>query len=131
VSRPAARPGGDRVSRPAQRPADINRGRVNTGDRVNRIGDNTVINRDVNIDGDWDGGWDWDDDGCCHGIGAGIVAGAATAAALSYGTTVYALPTGCGTVVVNGISYYSCDGTWYQPQFVGTTVEYTVVAPPQ
>jgi hypothetical protein len=136
VSRPAARPSTP-INRPSQLPAagrgnrtNISRDRINTGDRVNRIGDN-YINRDVNIDRDFDGDWDWDDDGCCWGVGAGIVAGAATAAALSYGTVVYALPTGCSTVIVNGISYYDCSGTWYEPQFVGQTVEYTVVAPPQ
>ncbi len=137
VSRPAARPSGD-MNRAAQRPAninrgDINRGRTNTGDRNNRIGDNTVINRDVNIDGDWDGRWNWNDNGCCWGAGAGIVAGATAAAitAAAVGSVVYTLPVGCSTTVVDGISYYSCDGSWYQPQFVGTTVEYVVVSPPQ
>ena len=130
-NRPSARPGAGRAS---QLPANINRGdrgRINTGDRVNRIGDNTVINRDVNIDGDYDGRWDWNDNGCCWGAGAAVVAGAAAVAtAAAIGSTVYALPAGCGTTYINGISYYDCGGTWYEPHFVGTTVEYEVVEPP-
>jgi hypothetical protein len=134
INRPAQRPSYNRpsarpdISRPSQLPSNINRGRVNTGDRVNRIGDNTVINRDVNIDAD-NGRWDWNNNGCCWGAGAGIVAGAAITAA-AIGSTVYALPVGCGNVYVNGMTYYSCDGTWYEPHFIGTTVEYEVVEPP-
>jgi hypothetical protein len=32
-------------------------------------------------------------------------------------------------VIVNGIGYSNCGGTWYQPQYYGTTVQYVVVAP--
>jgi hypothetical protein len=130
-------------NRPAQVPSagrgnvnrgNINRGNINTGN-INRGNINRGDwNGDINIDNDWDGDWDWGDNGCCWGVGAGIVAGATAAAVAStydYGDVVYALPPACGTTVVNGISYYTCDGTWYQPQFVGQSVEYVVVAPPQ
>ena len=57
----------------------------------------------------------------------------ATAAITSavIGSMVYSLPPQCQTVVVNGIGYSNCGGTWYQPQYVGTSVQYVVVAPMQ
>jgi|SRR5688572_21050301 hypothetical protein len=129
------------VSRPAQRPVNrgnlntgnVNRGRVNTGD-INRVGNINNIDRNVNIDRDWDSGWNWGSDGCCYGnpIARGVAWGAAAAVtAAAIGSTVYTLPSSCTTTIVDGVSYYSCDGSWYQPQFVGTTVEYVVVSPPQ
>jgi len=47
------------------------------------------------------------------------------------GSVVYALPTGCSTVVVDGIGYQQCDNAWYQPRYVGTTVQYIVVDAPR
>jgi hypothetical protein len=83
------------------------------------------------------GGYDSHYDGCCgYGWGgwgaaaAGAVVGAAVANANNYGTVVYALPAGCSTQIVNGITYSNCNGVWYQPQFDGTTTQYTVVAAP-
>jgi len=34
-------------------------------------------------------------------------------------------------VLVNGMTYNDCSGTWYQPQFVGTETTYIVVDSPQ
>ena len=42
---------------------------------------------------------------------------------------VYTLPPACQTVVVNGIAYSQCGSVWYQPQYVGTSVQYIVVNP--
>jgi hypothetical protein len=58
-----------------------------------------------------------------------VVAGAAIANN-SYGTVVYTLPSSCVTQIVNGVTYSDCGGTWYQPQFDGTTTQYVVVSPP-
>ena len=33
--------------------------------------------------------------------------------------------------VVDGLSYYQCGSTWYQPQFVGTSTSYLVVGAPR
>jgi len=47
------------------------------------------------------------------------------------GSVVYSLPVDCSTVVVNGIVYRQCDNAWYQPRYVGTTVQYIVVDAPR
>ncbi len=47
------------------------------------------------------------------------------------GSIVYSLPTDCTTVIVNGIGYQQCSNGWYQPQYLGTTVQYVVVDAPQ
>ena len=37
----------------------------------------------------------------------------------------------CSTLVVNGISYYQCGSTWYQPSYQGGNATYIVVSPPK
>lgn len=46
------------------------------------------------------------------------------------GTEVAALPPGCGSTYVNGVTYYQCGPTWYQPYFGGNGVYYSVVPGP-
>jgi hypothetical protein len=58
-------------------------------------------------------------------------AAAITATAAVVGSIVRSVPPSCSTVVVNGVSYSQCGSSWYQPQYVGTTVQYVVVNPPQ
>ena len=70
------------------------------------------------------GGWD---DG--YRPGAALAVGAAAVAAI--GSIAYTMPTGCGQVAVNGMSYYQCGSTWYQPQYAGSDVQYVVVNAPQ
>lgn len=131
------RPGG--VGQVGNRPGDIGRpGGV--GSNVDRNRDiNRDINRDVNRnatrdiehDHDWD--WDNDYDGCCwhpFAAAAAVTAGAAITAA-AIGSVTYALPADCSVTIVNGITYQNCAGTWYEPQFNGTTTTYIVVEPPQ
>jgi len=88
------------------------------------------VNRDVNIDGDvgyyggggYYGGYGW---------GGAIAAGAAfglTAAAI--GSVAYALPTGCASVYSYGNPYYNCGGTYYAPQYSGSSTTYVVVQAP-
>lgn len=147
-ARPAARPVGNvRASSHTNlnRTANFNRN-ANINRNVNR---NTNINRNVNVNnvnvnrGYYGGcyGCDWDDD---HDFGAGLAIGAVTGAVVgaavassntttvvvSPGTVVTALPSGCSAVSANGITYQRCGSIWYQPRYMGTTVEYVVVAQP-
>lgn len=61
---------------------------------------------------------------------AAFTAGVAVTSAV-IGSIAYALPPSCTTVVVNGIGYQQCDNAWYQPRYVGTTVQYVVVDAPR
>jgi hypothetical protein len=99
------------------------------------------VNRDVDFDRDIDFDRDWDIDrdidvdfdhryGCCYGGGWGTAAAVATTAAVTaavVGSTVYALPSSCSTVIVDGFAYQQCGDVWYQPQFAGSTTNYVVV----
>ena len=104
--------------------------------RPNYDRDYGIVDRDVNIDHDIDiddDWYDWDDrwDGCCYYPVARAAAWGAAATAATVGSSVYALPSDCVAVVVNGITYYQCGSAWYQPQFVGTSVQYVAVSAPQ
>ncbi len=56
---------------------------------------------------------------------------AATAiAAIAIGAMVATLSGGCSSIRVGGISYQQCGNNYYQPQYVGTTVNYIVVTNP-
>jgi hypothetical protein len=129
-SRASARPSVNHRPNISQRPAtrDINRGNFNQRDRNFNQRD-INIDRDVNVDVDRN----WNRDGCCyhHPIARAAVATAAVATAAAIGTTVYTLPASCSSVYVNGVTYEQCGNEWYQPQFVGTSAAYIVVAAPQ
>jgi hypothetical protein len=109
--------------------------RANANSNVNYNGNRNVnrnsnVNRNnVNVNNfNGNGG------GCCgygngwdHPVAAAATVGAVagmTAAAI--GSTYYSVPPSC---VQNG-GYYQCGSTWYQPQYSGTNVQYTVVNPP-
>ena len=98
-------------------------GSVNRDVNVNR---NVNIDRDVDVSvrRDYYDGWDdhW------HPVAA---AAAVTATAMVIGSMVRTLPPSCSTVVVDGVSYSQCGGTWYLPQYSGTTVQYVVVNAPR
>jgi len=107
--------------------ANVNRNFNNVN--VNRNINNVNVDRDINVNGRY-GGWG---DGCCYhpvATAAAVTAAAATTAAV-VGSVVHTLPPACSAIDVNGVTYQQCGSTWYQPQFVGTTVNYTVVNPPQ
>jgi hypothetical protein len=80
--------------------------------------------------------WDWyADPHWDYPAGAvatvGVVAGAtAAAAAATLGSTVYTLPANCKTVFRNNLTYFDCDGVWYQPHYPGSGVTYVVVSAP-
>ena len=121
------------VSRTSIRsPQDVNRNVTRNGD----FNSNVNVNRNVNVDRDLHVNGYADYDRWGHPIAAGAVAGVAAGAAAAattaaLGTTVAVLPPECSTVVVGGIGYSQCGSTWYQPYYSGTTVQYSVVSPPQ
>jgi len=90
--------------------------------------------------------------GCCYGgpppgaraatVAAGVVVGAAIGKAASkddapaaatttatVGAIVPALPGGCATVQVSGVTYHQCSGVYYRPYYQGTTLVYQVSKP--
>ena len=98
----------------------------NTNVNVNR-NTNINVNRNVNVAVDVHGG------GCCYhpvATAAAVTAAVVTTAAV-VGSIVHTLPPACSVAVVNGISYQNCGGTWYQPQYAGTQVQYIVVTAPR
>ena len=98
---------------------------------VNRNVNNVNINRDADVDVDRHyGGWG---DGCCYhpaATAAAVTAAAVTTAAV-IGSVVHSIPPSCSAVSINGVTFQQCGSTWYQPQFVGTTINYIVVNPPR
>lgn len=114
---------GGRVDRTPNR--DFNRNQINRGD-IN-------IDRDINIDNN--GGW-WDRDyvGCCdHPVAAAAALGTAAAwgyAAGTTGTYYSTLPYGCTETLVNGVPYWDCSSSWYQPTFYGVDAAYVAVPAP-
>jgi len=85
---------------------------------------NVNSNRNVDIDVDVD----YDDHH--HPIGTAMAVGATVAVtAAIVGSVTTSLPPACTIVIVNGLTYQQCGSTWYQPQYVGSSVQYVVVAP--
>ena len=112
----------DNVNRDNVNRGNVNRGNVNTG--------NVNIGNDIDIDIDGDYGWRGDIDyPVAAGIAAGVVIGAvAVTTAAAVGSAYYALPpSGCVTVVRNGVSYYQCGSVYYQQTWQGSDVVYVVV----
>jgi hypothetical protein len=95
------------------------------------------VNRDIDFDRDIDvdvdrryGGYGY---GCCYhpvARAAAATAAAVTTAAV-VGSVVNSIPSSCTAVVVNGLTYQQCGSTWYQPEFLGSSVSYVVVNPPR
>ncbi len=54
-----------------------------------------------------------------------------TTGSLPIGTTMAALPTGCGSLLSGGLTFYQCGGAFYQPRYSGSNLVYVVVMPPQ
>jgi hypothetical protein len=98
------------------RNTNINR---NANVNVNRNA-NVNVNRHNNIDIDVDHRWN-------HPVGTAMAV-AATAAVV--GSIVYSLPPSCRMVQVGGVTYQQCGSSWYQPRYVGTSVQYVVVTSP-
>ena len=113
----------------------VNQGNVNRNANVNsnknynaNVNKNVNVNvhHDVDVHGGYYGG------GCCyHPNTAAVIATTAIVTAAVVGSRVYALPPACSVVMINGFTYQQCGSTWYQPQFVGTSTTYVVVAAPR
>jgi hypothetical protein len=105
----------------------VNRGVSRNFDRNVNVNRNLDVNRNVNVDVDrrgWGYGY--------HPVATGVAVGATAAVtAAVIGSVVYSLPPSCTSVIINGISYQQCGSTWYQPQYAGSNVSYTVVNPPR
>jgi hypothetical protein len=69
-----------------------------------------------------------DDGWYANPVAVGVADGVTTAVVV--GATVASLPPSCSSIVVNGIAYQHCGPNWYQPQYVGTQVQYIVVTAP-
>lgn len=106
------RGGGNRINQPIA--GNGNRGNINTGD----------INIDVDHNYGWRGGSYYR-----PGYGAGVVAGAAVGAAI-IGSYYRVLPPRCVAIVRGPWTYYQCGSAWYQPVYLGSTVQYVVIAAP-
>jgi hypothetical protein len=92
---------------------------VNVNRNVNR---NVNVHRDIDVDVDYHH---------YHPVATAVgVAAAAAVTAAVVGSIVYSLPPACSAVVVNGMTYQNCGGTWYQPQYASTQVTYVVVKAP-
>jgi hypothetical protein len=103
--------------------------RTNINRNVNR-NRHVNVNRNVNVHRDIDIDVDRHYHGY-HPVATAVgVAAAATVTAAVVGSIVHSLPPSCSAMVVNGMTYQQCGGTWYQPQYVGTQVSYVVVNAP-
>jgi hypothetical protein len=107
-------------------------GANNNRGNANRINNGNINTGDVNINCPGCGGsgerWGgWVDHPVAAGVAVGAVAGM-TAAAI--GASYYALPPGCPPYPWGGYTYYSCGGSWYQPQYEGDTVVYVTIPDP-
>jgi|RhiMethySRZTD1v2_1073278.scaffolds.fasta_scaffold12284_11 hypothetical protein len=102
--------------------------RTNVNANVNR-NRNVNVNRNYNVHRDVDVDVDH---GHYHPVARGVAFGAAaTLTAAAVGSVVNSLPPSCSTTMVNGLTYQNCGGTWYQPRYAGTQVNYVVVNPPR
>ena len=134
-SRPAARPApAAQVNRgaAANRSATVNRSATTNvnrgGNRVNT--GNVNVGNNVNIDVDHDNGWGWGDHDY-HPVAAGVALGTAAAVtSAALGARYYSLPPACSPYPYSGMTYYSCGGAYYAPQYEGDTVVYVVVDRP-
>jgi hypothetical protein len=109
------------------RNAHVSQGNINRNTNINSNRNvNVNVDHDVHVHGGYYGG------GCCyHTNTAAVVATTAIVTAAVVGSRVYALPPACSVVMVNGFTYQQCGSTWYQPQFMGTSTTYVVVAAPR
>lgn len=98
----------------------VNRTDVNVN-TVNRTTVNVNTVRRTDVDVHVHGGYYYN---------PGPSVGAVVATTLVVGAIVASLPPNCSTLIVNGITYHSCGGTYYQPRYSGSTVTYIVVTKP-
>jgi hypothetical protein len=100
---------------------NVNKNR-NTNVNANRNTNvNVNSNRHVDVDVDVDRGF--------HPVAT--IATVAVTAAVIGSMTPSLPPSGCVPVMVGNVMYQQCGPNWYQPQYVGTSVQYVVVVAPR
>lgn len=114
--------------------ANINRDRnINNNANINR-NVNANINRNNNINVNQHHHVDIDVDHDYYNnpfaTAVAVTAGVAVTSAV-IGSITRTLPPACVPIQMGAVLYQQCGTTWYQPQYVGTTVQYIVVAPPR
>jgi outer membrane usher protein FimD/PapC len=101
----------------------------NSNKNVN-VNNNSSRNVNVNSNKNVNVNVDVDHDDHHHPVGTALAVGATVAVtAAVIGSMTPTLPPACTVVIANGITYQQCGSTWYQPQYVGSSVQYVVVAP--
>lgn len=104
---------------------------ANVNQNVN-VNKNTNVNVNHDVDVNVHHSYGYGGACCYHPVAAVAVTTAAVATtAAVIGSMVNTIPPSCAPVNVNGYTYQQCGSTWYQPQFVGTSTTYVVVAPPR
>jgi hypothetical protein len=94
---------------------------VNVNNNSNRNTNvNVNTNRHVDVDVDVDRGF--------HPVAA-VATVAVTAAII--GSMTPTLPPACVPVQIGNVLYQQCGNNWYQPQYVGSSVQYVVVVAPR
>jgi hypothetical protein len=94
---------------------------VNKNNNSNRNTNvNVNTNRHVDVDVDVDRGF--------HPVAA-VATVAVTAAII--GSMTPTLPPACVPVQIGNVLYQQCGNNWYQPQYVGSSVQYVVVVAPR
>jgi hypothetical protein len=89
---------------------------------------NVKSNRNVNVDIDVDN----DRHHHHHPVGTAVaVTTAAVVTAAVVGSVVHTIPPTCVPVQIGYAIYQQCGATWYQPQYVGSSVQYVVINPPR
>jgi hypothetical protein len=106
---------------------------VNKGTQVKRESDtninvNSNRNTNVNVNSRRRVDVDIDVDRGFHPV-ATVATVAVTAAVI--GSMTPKLPPACVPVQIGNVLYQQCGPNWYQPQYVGTSVQYMVVAAPR
>lgn len=125
-----ARDGGGATKNNVSKAANSNHNtNVNNNSNKN-VNVNSNKNTNVNVNSNRHVDVDVDYDDHHHPIGTAVAVGATVAVtAAVVGSMTTTLPPACSVVIVNGVTYQQCGSTWYQPQYVGSSVQYVVVAP--
>ena len=126
----ASNPGARNTAAASNRQANVNRNAAvnRSGNRVNT--GNVNVGNNVNVNVDHDNGWGWGDHDY-HPVAAGVALGTAAAVtSAAIGSRYYSLPPACSPYPYSGLTYYSCGGAYYAPQYEGDTVVYVVVDRP-
>jgi hypothetical protein len=111
-----------RVRRDANSSVNYNR---NVNRNVNRN-----LNVDVDVHHEYGYGYHWNDHYYHPVARAAVATAAAVTTAAVIGAYYRSLPTNCVTIIRVDVTYYQCGTSWFQPTYVGSSVQYVVVAAP-